>query len=240
MSNKTLALILAAGKGSRLDADCPKPLYPIDNKPIIMHIIDEFKKLNNTDICIVVGHQKEKIMSLMGDDYLYAIQNNQLGTADAVRSASSIIEKYENTFVFVGDAPFIDFKIINDLYMSHLALSVDCSFLYSDFPFDLPYARLVQSSSGDLMKCIEYVNANEREKKLSSFFTSHYLFKSKKLLKFISDIQENNNGEYYLTDIINIFLKKSLTLNPLFIKEFWKLMGINTQSDVTQIKKYFE
>lgn len=240
MPKKTLVLILAAGKGSRLKANCPKPLYPIDNKPIIMHIIDEFKQLNNIDICIVVGYQKEKIISLMGDDYLYAIQNNQLGTADAVRTASSIIEKYENTFVFVGDAPFIDFKIVNDLYMSHLSLSADCSFLYSDFPFDLPYARLVQSSSGDLMKCIEYANANEREKRISSLFTSHYIFKSKKLLKFLPDIQENSNGEYYLTDIINIFLKKSLTLNPLFIKEFWKLMGINTQSDITQIKKYFE
>ena len=114
-----------------------------------------------------------------------------------------MIEKYENTFVFVGDAPFIDCDTIKHLYASHINLNADCSFLYSDFPFDLPYARLIKTKSGDLSRCIEYSNASDKEKMITSFFTSHYLFKSKKLLDYIFKIERNNMGEYYLTDIIN-------------------------------------
>ena len=104
----------------------------------------------------------------------------------------------------------------------------------------MPYARLIKTKSGDLTRCIEYSNASDKEKMITSFFTSHYLFKSKKLLDYIFKIEKNNMGEYYLTDIINIFIEEGLIINPLFVKQFWRLMGINTQSDIKKIRKYLE
>ena len=234
-----LAIILAAGKGSRLSTQVPKPLYKIDGLPIIDHLINSISSVPDVDILTVVGHQKDKVISHIQDRSAYIVQNNQNGTADAVLRCIDYIKKYNNTFVFVGDTPFISSKDLEGMLLSHISSKADCSFLYSEFPFELPYGRLVFNKDNSLIKLIEAAHLVGEEKDIRTLFTSQYLFNSKLLLKNIKKIGvDNKTGEYNLTDIINIYIEKKYKISPILVNQFWRLMGINTLNDIELLKSY--
>ena len=114
----------------------------------------------------------------------------------------------------------------------------DCTFLYSRFPFELPYGRLIFNDD-KLSYLVESNNATEDEIKSKDLFTSHYLVKSIHLLNHIDQIKpDKKTEEYNLSDIINIFIENNLNIKPIFVKEFWRLMGVNTKEDVKRISEY--
>jgi bifunctional N-acetylglucosamine-1-phosphate-uridyltransferase/glucosamine-1-phosphate-acetyltransferase GlmU-like protein len=241
MKNKAryLAIILAAGKGSRLSTNIPKPLYEIDGLPIIDHIIKSISAIPDTDILTVVGHEKNKVINHIKDKSSYVIQKTQNGTGDAVLRCVDYIKEYEDILVFVGDTPFIDSRVILSMILKHKLHNADCTFLYSQFPFDLPYARLFFDRKNKLIKLVESKYLNKEQKKIRNLFTSQYLFKSKLLLGSIDEIYPDiKTKEYNFTDIINIYIEKKYKINPVLVHEFWSLMGINTLDDIKLLKSY--
>jgi len=234
-----LAIILAAGKGTRLGVNIPKPLYKINNIPIVDYLINTFTFFPNIDILTVVGHQKNEIIKHIEGRSFYVVQEVQNGTGAAVKVCLEFIDRYENIFIFMGDAPFIGKNNVKQMILSHIRVHADCSFLYSNFPFNLPYARLFFDKDKNLERLTEFCDLNNKDKDVDSFFTSHYLFKSKFLLSEIENLGLNSvTGECNLTEIINVCIKNKNIINPILIKEFWNLMGINTLDDIDQIKKY--
>ena len=234
-----LAIILAAGKGTRLDASVPKPLYKVNNLPIIDHLINTFSFFSTIDILTVVGHQKDKLIEHIGDRSFYVVQQDQNGTGGAVKVCRDFIVRYKHIFIFMGDSPFVGKNNIKKMMTSHNNINADCSFLYSNFPFDLPYARLFFDKDGNLERLTEFCDLKNKDKNISTFFTSHYLFKSKLLLNEIENLGLNSaTDECNLTEIINVCIKNKNIINPILVKEFWNLMGINTLDDIDQIKKY--
>ena len=232
MKNNTIVLILAAGKGSRLQHELPKPLVPIYKVPMINRIINVFKSLENIDIAIVVGYRKEEIMLSIDDDVIFISQDKPTGTADAVKHSIDKIKNYRDVLIVTGDSGLINKKSINTLIKSHFLIRADCSFLSSVFPLDLPYARVIRKN-GSVIKCVEERDANEIELESKELFTSHYLLNIKSLLKYINKIQQNNKtGESYLTDIINIMIEDSCKVNGVLINDYRSLMGINTLEEL--------
>ena len=241
MKNKSsyLAIILAAGKGTRLDAEVPKPLYKVNNLPIIDHLISTFSFFSNIEILTVVGYKKDKLIKHIQNRSFYVVQEVQNGTGGAVKVSLDFIKKYQNVFVCVGDSPFVHKDYIEKMMLSHQEIDADCSFLYSKFPFNLPYARLFFNKNGNLEKLTESCDLNKEDEDVRYFFTSQYLFKTKFLLKKIKNLGLNNKtGECNLTEIINICIKDKNRINPVLIKEFWNLMGINTLDDIDKINSY--
>jgi bifunctional N-acetylglucosamine-1-phosphate-uridyltransferase/glucosamine-1-phosphate-acetyltransferase GlmU-like protein len=232
MKNNTIVLILAAGKGSRLHHELPKPLVPIHKVPMINRIINAFKSLENIDIAIVVGYRKEEIMLSIDDDVIFISQDKPTGTADAVKHSIDKIKNYRDVLIVTGDSGLINKKSINTLIKSHFLIRADCSFLSSVFPLDLPYARVIRKN-GSVIKCVEERDANETELESKELFTSHYLLNIESLLKYINKIQQNNKtGESYLTDIINIMIEDSCKVNGVLINDYRSLMGINTLEEL--------
>ena len=232
MKNNTIVLILAAGKGSRLQHELPKPLVPIYKVPMINRIINVFKSLENIDIAIVVGYRKEEIMLSIDDDVIFISQDKPTGTADAVKHSINKIKNYRDVLIVTGDSGLINKKSINTLIKSHFLIRADCSFLSSVFPLELPYARVIRKD-GFVVRCVEERDANEIELESKELFTSHYLLNIKSLLKYINKIQQNNKtGESYLTDIINIMIKDSCKVNGVLINDYRSLMGINTLEEL--------
>ena len=238
-NSKYLAIILAAGKGSRLAADIPKPLYKINDIPIIDYIINSISSVANIDILTVVGLQRNQIINHIKDRSLYLVQKNQNGTGGAVLECMDYIKKYKDAFIFVGDAPFVKKEHILKMISSHQDCNAECSFLYSKFPFELPYARLIFNHKNKLTKLIESSDLNDKQKHIKDLFTSQYLFKSKLLLDTIDKIKtDNRTGEYNFTEIINLYIKKAYKINPILVDEFWSLMGVNTLNDIKMLKTY--
>ena len=232
MKNNTIVLILAAGKGSRLQHELPKPLVPIYKVPMINRIINVFKSLENIDIAIVVGYRKEEIILSIDDDVIFISQDKPTGTADAVKHSINKIKNYRDVLIVTGDSGLINKKSINTLIKSHFLIRADCSFLSSVFPLELPYARVIRKD-GFVVRCVEERDANEIELESRELFTSHYLLKMESLLKYIDKIQQNNKtGESYLTDIINIMIKDSCKVNGVLINDYRSLMGINTLEEL--------
>ena len=130
--NKSLVLILAAGRGTRMKSEVPKPLSLVYNKPIISWIIESFKK-NNIDICLVINPIDKKKFENYHDDVRFVYQNNPKGTGHAVIQTIEIIKNYSNIFIFVGDSPFVGSNIISKMIKSHLYNNSDCTILSGIF-----------------------------------------------------------------------------------------------------------
>ena len=238
-NSKYLAIILAAGHGSRLDKNIPKPLYIFNNRPIIDHLIDKLNKIPNIDILTVVGYKKNLVTKHIKNRSKYIEQKVINGTAGAVKDCLDIISLYNNTFVFVGDSPLVKIQDIENMIKSHTRQTADCTFLYSKFPIKLPYARLYFDRLGKVEKIVEHSDISESSKQSQYLFTSQYLFSSKSLVKQLPRITSNiNTKEYNLTEIINLYIQDNKILNPIFVKDFWTLMGINTSEDIETINNY--
>ena len=107
MNKNYLAIILAAGKGSRLEFKGPKALFKINNIPLIQYLFNSITDVGSIDLLTVVGYRKKTLINYINNKSIYAIQEQQLGTAHAVNQCTEYIKKYKNTFIFVADAPFI-------------------------------------------------------------------------------------------------------------------------------------
>ena len=238
MNRNYLAIILAAGKGSRLEHKGPKALFEINNIPLIQYLYNSITSLGSIDMLTVVGYKKNTLINYIKNKSIYAIQDQQLGTAHAVNQCTEYIKKYKNTFVFVADAPFISESYISSMMRLHEQQKSDCTFLYSNFPINLPYGRLIFNNQNRLLRLVEFHHANEEEIKINSYFTSQYLFKSSTLLEVLKKINPDiKTGEFNLTDSINILLSQQSRISPLFIKNYKKLIGINSIEDFNYIIK---
>lgn len=229
-----IALILAAGKGTRMKTELPKPIIPLANKPIIQYLIDNFKSAGIKQIVIVVGHKSAQVTKALGNDLMYIIQQEQKGTAHAVMQAGNILDwKRKDIFVFVGDSPLITSSTIIELLAYHRVTNADCTFLTADFKIDLPYARVIKDKYGNLIRCVEEKNASAEELLVTELLSSHFLFKGESLFENINEIQPDpDNGEYYLTDLVDILIRKEMKVEPLHIENFEELVGLNTPEDV--------
>ena len=238
---KYLGIILAAGKGKRLDFNGPKPLFNVFGQCMIDYLIDSFIKIESVDLLTVVGYQKEKVINHIKVRSSYILQNRQLGTGHAAIQCVEDIKKYDNVFIVAGDAPFISSRYLMDMINGHSKENADCTFLFSKFPIKLPYGRLLFNKDGKLKELVEDHQTNSITKKQQNYFTSQYLFKSRTLIKLLNRINPDpDTGEYNLTDSINLLIKDNGKLLPIFIKNYWELMGINSLDDLSFIRSLDE
>jgi len=234
-----IVIILAAGKGTRMRSPLPKPIVPFLGKPIVSHLIDRFHQAEISDVYLVVGHGAEEVKQEIGDGVQYVFQKEQKGTAHAVKQfQDSLVWKDKNVFVFVGDSPLISSQTIRALEQHHVQTQASCTFLTALFPLNLPYARVVKNSKGEVLACIEEKNANPEQLGIRELLSSHFIFKGNDLFLYLDEIKaDKDNGEFYLTDIIAVFLAKGLKVETLQINQYEELVGLNTPEDIQWAEK---
>ncbi len=235
----SIAIILAAGKGTRMRSPLPKPIVPFLGKAIVVHLIDSFKQSGITDVYLVVGHGAEAVKQVIGDGVHYVEQQEQKGTAHAVKQfQTSLVWKDKDVFVFVGDSPLVSPKTIVALERHHRKTQASCTFLTAIFPIDLPYARVVKNSTGEVLACVEEKNASADQLEIRELLSSHFIFKGNDLFLYLDEIKaDKENGEFYLTDIIAVFLEKNLKVEALQINNYEELVGLNTPEDIQWAEK---
>tara|TARA_B100001175_G_scaffold314008_1_gene322571 strand:+ start:268 stop:996 length:729 start_codon:yes stop_codon:yes gene_type:complete len=234
--NKVLALILAAGRGTRMKSEIPKPLNLVYNRPIISWIINSFKK-ENIDIGLIINPKDRNHFEDYKNQVNFIYQNHPRGTGHAVIQAKKTIIKYNRTFVFVGDSPFVSNDIISKMYNSHLQNKSYCTILSSNFiEKKFPYARIIRKNES-IIKVIEQKDATNLELQIDELFCSHYLFESRVLLDYLNYLKPHeNNKEIYLTDILNHIISNKKNINSIIIKDWKCLVGLNTKKDIAWIE----
>ena len=233
------AIILAAGKGTRMKTELPKCAFPLLKKPMVTYIIEALESINVDQIICVVGHKKEVLQDILKDRVKYAIQEEQLGTGHAVKCALDFIDDNGYTIILPGDTPLIDKEILDQLIEVHKSNKNDFTIgtIVLDNPFG--FGRIVRDSSNSVLRIVEEKDASEEERKIKEINTGLFLVDNFLLKKALLEIKNNNaKGEYYLTDIVEI-LSKEAKIGTFTIKDTYKLNGINDLYTLSLVEKQF-
>jgi bifunctional UDP-N-acetylglucosamine pyrophosphorylase/glucosamine-1-phosphate N-acetyltransferase len=234
------ALILAAGKGTRMRTQLPKTLFPILKKPMIEYILDEVEKTSIKNTILVVGHQKELLMDTLGNRVEYVSQDEQLGTAHAVMQAENLLkDKPGSTLIMLGDMPLVDKETIEEIISAHESSGSDLTLVTTHFINPYGYGRVLRNSSDQLVGIIEELSANDDQKTNNEVNTGIYAVKNKILFEVLPQVKKNSlKGEFYLTDIVGILYGKA-QLGTYTIKNNEIVMGVNDLVAIAEAEKYF-
>jgi len=231
----TAAIILAAGKGTRMKAKSKnKVTFKLKGEPMIAHTVDHLNQAGITNIIAVVGYRAESVRGALGDRAQYVVQHEQLGTGDAIKAATpSIVNSIDTVLTVYGDdSAFYPPQLFIDMVEKKQKEKCDLLFLtiHKDNPTGL--GRIVRDSAGKVIKIVEEKNATDTERKIQEINTGFYCFDTQFLLDHIADIQKNQlSGEYYLTDMVEIALKNHKNVEAYFVKDDSIWHGVNNRSD---------
>jgi len=236
---KKYALILAAGKGTRMRTELPKCAFPILGKPMIEYIVENIEKTDIDEIVAIVGHKKEVIMDLLKDRAKYAVQEQQLGTGHAALSAAPLLEGKEGTtFILPGDMPLMEYPLMDKLMRAHEEMGNDLTVVTMVVDYPKGYGRIVRDEYGTVKGIVEENDCTESEKQIKEVNSSVYIVDNKALFETLKQIKKNDRkGEYYLTDIVSL-MHQSYKVNTFVVRNSMVTMGINDLYAISIAEKY--
>ena len=236
-----MAIILAAGKGTRFNSDLPKVLHPIANKPMIHHVIDSVNQCNVSAICLVVGYKKDIVISAcQGHNIRHAIQAEQLGTGHAVVCALEEIkaQQPDHCLILAGDCPLIQPKTLETLIQTHLTTNAAATLLTAKLPDAGAYGRIIRNKQQNILAIREAKDCTDDEQKIQEFNSGIYCFNTAHLLSSIAELSTNNSqNEYYLTDIIHVLHQQGLIISGHCVDNPIEVSGANTQEELAVLEK---
>ncbi len=227
--NGRYAIILAAGKGTRMKSKLYKVLHPVSGKPMVEHIINRVSETNPDQIITIVGHGAEQVKAQLGERSEYALQAEQLGTGHAVLQAASFLEGKEGTtLVISGDTPLLTTETLNNLFEYHQGKNASATILTAQAEDPTGYGRIIRDHVGIVEKIVEQKDTSPEEALVQEINTGTYCFDNKALFEALNKIgTDNAQGEYYLTDIIEILKEAGNTVAAYQTEDFDESMGVN-------------
>ena len=232
------AIILAAGKGTRMKSKYPKVIHKVCGKEMVNHVINVSKKAGVNDIVAILGHESDVVKERLPKDTMIAMQTEQLGTGHAVKMAKEYINDEDTIVVLCGDTPLIKEDTLQRLFSYHLENGYHATVLTTKVDNPTGYGRIIRDNNEDLLKIVEQKDANEEEKAVKEINSGIYCFNGKSLREAL-DLIDNNNaqGEYYLTDTIYIMRDKGLKVGAYNGSTIEELMGVNSRVELSKAEE---
>lgn len=238
MTNRN-AIILAAGKGTRMKSSLYKVLHPVCGKPMVEHVIENVSAIKASKIVTIIGHGAEEVKEVVGSKTEYALQAEQLGTAHAVMQAKDIVGNEEGTtLVICGDTPLITAETLEALLNVHDAQKAKATILTARTDNPAGYGRVIRNDDGLVEKIVEHKDASPEELLVQEINTGTYCFDNKLLFECLENVSnENAQGEYYLPDVIEILKQKGEVVSAFETPNFDETLGINDRIALSQAEK---
>ena len=237
---KITTIILAAGKGTRMCSDLPKVLHKIANRPLLRHVYDMSYQLNNNAIKIVYGHGANLVRKVLADiDVSWVEQKQQLGTGHAVQQVSDQISDSDIVLILYGDVPLLKLATVKGL----LANVSDKTLALLTVKLKNPtgYGRIVRDSSGKVTKIVEEKDASITEKEIVEGNTGIMAVEGNKLKKWLNQLSNDNaQGEYYLTDIIEMAVADQITIITTQPESVDEVLGVNNRIQLSHLERVYQ
>ncbi|AVQ46272.1 bifunctional UDP-N-acetylglucosamine diphosphorylase/glucosamine-1-phosphate N-acetyltransferase GlmU [Clostridium botulinum] len=230
------AIILAAGKGKRMKSSMPKVVHKVCGKEMVNHVIDNVRKANIKDVNLVIGKGSETVKEHTKDrNVTYSMQEEQLGTGHAVICAEEFLRDKKGTVaIFTGDAPLITNETIQELFKFHNNGEFAATLISSTVQDPTGYGRIIREASGEVKKIVEHKDCNEEELNVNEINSGMYCFDIEALLTSLKSLNnDNSQGEYYLTDVIEI-IKKSEEKVGAIVVPYEEIMGVNSRVQLSE------
>ena len=233
------ALILAAGQGKRIKSNLPKVLHKVCGKEMVKHVIDTVKKAEIHDINLIIGKGAELVEERTKDaNVTYSLQAEQLGTGHAVKCAKKFLENKSGVVaVFTGDTPLIKQSTVERLINDHVDSKNAATILTAMVDDPTGYGRIVRDENGKVLKIVEHKDCNEEELKIKEMNSAIYCFDIELLVKSLDKLNNNNNqGEYYLTDVIGILKDQGYSIGAV-VTDIEETIGVNSRVQLAEAEE---
>lgn len=243
MSDRKAVVILAAGKGKRMKSDLPKVLHTVGDKPIISILLDTLEPMDFEQTVVVVGYRGELVeKELDGRNISFAWQREQKGTGHAVMMAKAALADFDGTtLVALGDVPFLSRASIDQLFEQHRQsrAAVTCLSAILDDPTG--YGRIVRKKdSSILQEIVEDRDASPEVREIREINTGTFCFDNRLMFEALEEIDDDNSqGEFYLTDTINVLHNKNLVASVVAAKDPNEVRGVNSAEQLELLAGIF-
>lgn len=236
------SVILAAGMGTRMKSKMPKVLHKVCGKPLSKWVIDASKAAGADKVCAVVGHKAETVKEVLGDVCEFALQVEQKGTGHAVMQAIDVIKNSKGEVVILnGDTPLITAETINKAIEYHKNNGNQATVITAILDDATGYGRIVRDNDGSVLKIVEQKDASKEEKKINEVNSGMYVFDAQSLVYALDKITPNNaQGEYYLTDTLEILLSAGKKIGGYAISDNDEIRGINDRVQLNEAEKIMQ
>jgi len=223
------AIILAAGKGTRMKSDLPKVLHKVAGISMLEHVFRSVSAIDPEKTVTVVGHKAELVEQVLAGQTDFVRQTEQLGTGHAVMMAEPVLENLTGqTLVIAGDTPLITGESLKNLIDFHVNHKNVATILTAEADNPFGYGRIVRNQHDEVLKIVEQKDASDFEQQIKEINTGTYVFDNARLFEALKNINTNNaQGEYYITDVIGIFRENGEKVSAYTLKDFDESLGVN-------------
>ncbi len=228
------AIILAAGKGTRMRSDRAKVLHAVCGRPMLGYVLDAATSAGASPIAVVVGHQAEAVQKAFASEKLaWVVQEPQLGTGHAVQCAKGAAPADGDVLVLCGDAPLVRAETLSALLEHHRDCESSATVLTAEVDDPTGYGRVITMSDGTVVDMVEHLDATEEQRKIREINSSIYAFRAPDLFSALAEVKNDNaKKEYYLPDVLKVLIARGRNVDSFRSKDAAEVLGINTRSEL--------
>jgi bifunctional UDP-N-acetylglucosamine pyrophosphorylase/glucosamine-1-phosphate N-acetyltransferase len=231
------AVVLAAGKGTRMKSEKAKVLHEVFYAPMVTHVLDALVPMDIEEIVVVAGHQHEEVeQSLKQYPVTFAYQKEQLGTGHAVLSAEdAFVNKMGVVMVLCGDTPLIRTATLNEMLDSHFSRSSKLTVMTTLLDEPTNYGRIIAGPDGSVQRIVEEKDASLEEKSIKEINAGIYCVDADLLFNTLKKVGKNNKqGEVYLTDIVQLANESGINVNKYLCADADEILGVNSRVELAE------
>ena len=240
MSEQMKALVLAAGKGSRLQTEgvtLPKVMRQAAGRALLDYVLESLRFLPREDVILVVGYGKDDVLAAY-PDYPYAEQTVQKGTGHAVQCAAHLLRDFDgNVLICCGDTPLMKESNFRALAQTHVACGNDCTMLSAVLEDGGSYGRILRTDTGDFLSIVEAKDCTPEQAEITEVNTGTCVFRAKRLLSTLDQLRcDNAQGEYYLTDVPALIRMEGGKVGLCDSCSPQEMLGVNTPEQLAEVE----
>ena len=239
---KKFVIVLAAGKGTRMKSKLYKVLHQVCGKSMVEYVVEAAQAIKPDKIVTIVGNGAEEVKKVLADKSEFVLQKKQFGTGDAVLTASDELAAEKGaTLVITGDTPLFTSQTFQKLFDYHQSKGNAATVLTAQAPNPYGYGRIIRDDQDNVLRIVEQKDATAAELKINEINTGVFCFDNQLLFSALKKVDNHNaQGEYYLTDVLEILRNKGKRIGAYKMPDFSESLGVNDRSALAQATKIMQ